>query len=166
MAVASPHGVIVHPGDCLSAIAAANGTTWQAVYQLNRDQIRDPNLVCPGQVLRLPGHGEAAPAPAPAHHHAAPAYHAAAVTSMGAPGSFQHQVAQAESGGDPTAVNPSSGAGGLYQFIPSTWAALGYARQYPGGAQTAPVSVQNQAFAKAYALWGSSPWTPYNGVQP
>lgn len=32
------------------------------------------------------------------------------------------QVMQCESGGDPEAVNPYSGASGLFQFLPSTWA--------------------------------------------
>src|SRR5215469_7898999 len=41
-------------------------------------------------------------------------------------GSYQQCVIQAESGGNPAAVNPSTGAGGLYGFLPSTWAALGY----------------------------------------
>jgi resuscitation-promoting factor RpfC len=68
-------------------------------------------------------------------------------------------VINAESGGNPAAVNPSSGAGGLYQFLPSTWASLGYASAYPGGAQTAPASVQQQAFDKLYAESGSAPWS-------
>ena len=57
----------------------------------------------------------------------------------------------------------TSGAGGLYQFLPSTWASLGFASAYPGGAQTAPVSVQRAAFAKLYAEAGTSPWAPYDG---
>lgn len=33
-------------------------------------------------------------------------------------------VAEAESGFDPMAVNPSTGAAGVFQFLPSTWASL------------------------------------------
>ena len=33
-------------------------------------------------------------------------------------------IEEAESSGDPWAVNPSSGATGLWQFLPSTWAGL------------------------------------------
>jgi hypothetical protein len=76
---------------------------------------------------------------------------------------FEACVISRESGGNPRAVNPYSGAGGLFQFLPSTWAGLGYASAYPGGAQTAPVSVQEAAFAKLYAEAGTSPWAPYDG---
>jgi len=76
---------------------------------------------------------------------------------------FEACVIASESGGNPQAVNPVSGAGGLFQFLPSTWAALGYASSYPGGAQTAPVSVQEAAFAQEYAQAGTAPWAPYDG---
>jgi len=32
-------------------------TTWQAIYNLNRDQIKNPDLIFPGQVLQMPGGG-------------------------------------------------------------------------------------------------------------
>ena len=41
----------VKPGDTLSGIAAANGTTWQALQQLNG--IDNPNLIYSGQVITL-----------------------------------------------------------------------------------------------------------------
>ena len=83
----------------------------------------------------------------------------AASSYSGAPGSFQACVIRAESGGNPQAVNASSGAGGLYQFLPSTWAALGFS----GLPENASVATQNAAFAKAYAQSGTSPWAPYDG---
>jgi LysM repeat protein len=44
----------VRSGDTLSRIAAAHGTTWEAVYALNRDVVGDnPNLIYVGQVLTL-----------------------------------------------------------------------------------------------------------------
>lgn len=67
---------------------------------------------------------------------------------------FLSCIVQAESGGDPTAVNPSSGAGGLFQFLPSTWAGLGYS----GLPQDAPVSEQWAAAEALYAQEGSAPW--------
>lgn len=83
--------------------------------------------------------------------------------STGGMSAFEACVISHESGGNPQAVNASSGAGGLFQFLPSTWASLGYASAYPGGAQTAPVSVQEAAFAKLYAQAGTAPWGPYDG---
>lgn len=44
-------------GDCLWSIAKrklGNGTRWPEIYNLNRDQISNPNLIYPGQVLTLP----------------------------------------------------------------------------------------------------------------
>ena len=32
----------------------ASKTNWPEIYQLNKDQIKDPNLIYPGQILRLP----------------------------------------------------------------------------------------------------------------
>lgn len=45
---------VVVAGDTLSAIAAANGTTWQAIYELNMDTIDDPNLIYIGDQLMMP----------------------------------------------------------------------------------------------------------------
>lgn len=44
----------VRPGDWLSRIARERGTSWQVLYALNRDRIADPDLIYPGQVLRMP----------------------------------------------------------------------------------------------------------------
>lgn len=74
-------------------------------------------------------------------------------------GGYQACVIRRESGGNAGAVNAASGAGGLYQFLPSTWASLGYS----GLPQNAPVSVQNAAFQKLYAQAGTSPWSPSDG---
>jgi nucleoid-associated protein YgaU len=47
--------VTVKGGDNLSKIAAANGTSWKAIYELNKDVIGgNPNLIRPGQVLKMP----------------------------------------------------------------------------------------------------------------
>jgi LysM repeat protein len=45
----------VKPGDTLSNIAAAHHVSggWQKLFELNRDVIKDPNLIYPGQHLRL-----------------------------------------------------------------------------------------------------------------
>jgi hypothetical protein len=68
-------------------------------------------------------------------------------------------VIQRESGGDPSAVNASSGAGGLYGFLPSTWQSLGHS----GLPENASVAEQNAAFAQEYAQSGGSAWSAYDG---
>jgi len=53
--VFQPH--IVQPGDTLSALAQTfygNSGLAQRIFQANPHQIRDPNLIFPGQVLRIP----------------------------------------------------------------------------------------------------------------
>jgi len=51
---------IVSRGDCLwriSRLTYGDGTRYMIVYRANRDRIRDPNLIRPGQTLILPMHG-------------------------------------------------------------------------------------------------------------
>jgi nucleoid-associated protein YgaU len=50
---ASGTHTVVH-GEWLSKIARRYGTTWRTLYALNRDKISDPDLIYPGQELRLP----------------------------------------------------------------------------------------------------------------
>ena len=45
----------VRPGDSLSKIATKyKGVTWQKIFEANRDQIKNPDLIHPGQKLRIP----------------------------------------------------------------------------------------------------------------
>ena len=65
-----------------------------------------------------------------------------------------------ESGGDPAAVNPSSGAGGLFQFLPSSWLAY-------GGGQFAPLpnlATADQQWQIALAAQAQSYWYPWVGT--
>jgi hypothetical protein len=62
---------------------------------------------------------------------------------------------QPESGGNPSAVNPSSGAGGYYQIMPSTWSAYGGS----GSPQDAPMSEQTAVAQKIYQSQGPGAWT-------
>ena len=71
-----PEGaVVVKPGDTLSAIARYHNTALQALVEANA--LRDPNLIRPGQILRLPAQNDgplpASPsAPAPPGRSPAP----------------------------------------------------------------------------------------------
>jgi nucleoid-associated protein YgaU len=45
----------VQKGDSLSKIAKKYpGLTWQKIYEANKDQIKDPDLIYPGQKLVIP----------------------------------------------------------------------------------------------------------------
>lgn len=129
----------VVPGDTLSNIAANYGTTWQTLAAINR--IPDANLIFPGQVFALCGN---APAQQAQVQQAAPVQSAPAVATSG--GSVQdiinqtfggyawqaQRVAACESGFNPNAVNYSSDAEGVFQFLYGTWVGTpyaGYSRQ-------------------------------------
>jgi LysM repeat protein len=172
----------VKAGDTLSVISQreyGSAADWPALWWINRHLVKNPSAIQAGQKLRLSAWHPVLPwltraalaaIPAPA---AAPAPSSGDATDTsatqdpapssgsygGAPGSFQSCVIQAESGGNPSAVNASSGAGGLYGFLPSTWNALGYS----GLPEDASVSEQNAAFAKEYAESGTSAWSAYDG---
>ena len=48
---------VVKPGDSLSKIAQqvyGNMNDWRKLFDANRDIIQDPDLIHPGQTLRLP----------------------------------------------------------------------------------------------------------------
>lgn len=60
-------------------------------------------------------------------------------------------VVMCESGGNPTAVNPSSGAYGLYQIIPSTAAAY--------GCDLSTIAGQHSCAREILANQGPSAWT-------
>lgn len=97
-----------------------------------------------------------------------PLRNAAAVGSMGglaavtgpipvvnaAPSAEWNAIIHCESGGDPTVVN-SIGAGGLFQFLPSTWQGLGGS----GNAANATPAQQLAMANKLHAEAGYTPWT-------
>jgi resuscitation-promoting factor RpfC len=178
----APAHYTVKSGDTLSSIARheyGSRAAWPALWWVNRHKVHNPQMIQAGQRLTLSSwHPRKAwlnraalaaipaPAPAPPVSAAAPVAAPAPVTQpastatySGASGSYQSCVIAAESGGNPSAVNSSSGAGGLYQFLPSTWAALGHS----GLPQNASVAEQNQAFQQEYAQSGTSAWSPYDG---
>jgi LysM repeat protein len=57
-AVPADGKLVVEPGSSLWRIARqvyGTGVEYMAIYQANRAQIRDPNLIYPGQVIEIPG---------------------------------------------------------------------------------------------------------------
>jgi resuscitation-promoting factor RpfC len=182
------HDIMVQRGDSLSAISLheyGTAAEWPALWWANRRQVPDPSMIVPGEQLIVPSRlrvsrwlvraaqvATAAPRHAAAAAAARPASDASvsggaevadtvapAAVRRASPGSFRSCVIQRESSGNPRAVNPSSGAGGLYGFLPSTWHGLGFS----GLPENASVAEQNYAFAKEYAQSGTSAWAPYDG---
>ena len=162
-AAAPPGHYAARPGDTLSGIARheyGSAAGWPALWWINRHAVPDPDVIAAGQRLALSSwHPRQAwldraaraaiTVPAPARPASAPTAAVAAATgpapapaartspeqtSTAAPGSFQACVIARESGGNARAVNPASGAGGLYQFLPSTWQAW----DTPGCRKTRP----------------------------
>jgi nucleoid-associated protein YgaU len=59
----------VQPGNNLWRLARAiygRGTQFTVIYEANREQIRNPHRIFPGQVFAVPGVAAAQPAPQPA----------------------------------------------------------------------------------------------------
>lgn len=73
---------------------------------------------------------------------------------LGGPYSIPAYIVLCESGGNYSAVNPSSGAGGAYQILPSTWALYGGT----GAPQDASKAEQDRIAAEIYADSGTSAW--------
>jgi septal ring factor EnvC (AmiA/AmiB activator) len=73
---------------------------------------------------------------------------------LGGPYSIPTYIVMCESGGNYSAVNPSSGAGGAYQVLPSTWELYGG----QGEPQNAPKAEQDRIAAEIWADSGSGAW--------
>jgi septal ring factor EnvC (AmiA/AmiB activator) len=73
---------------------------------------------------------------------------------LGGPFSIPSYIVMCESGGNYGAVNASSGAGGAYQILPSTWELYGG----QGEPQNAPKAEQDQIAAEIWADSGGGAW--------
>ncbi len=145
----------VKSGDSLWKIAQqslGDGSRWREIYDLNKDQIKNPDLIHPGQVFKLPGDAKGTtgslgqPSQMALEGGTPPAAGAAAIgdgplpggtgvarwkelidraaAATGVPARLLAAVMQAESGGDPNAGS-SAGAQGLMQLMPATARGLG-----------------------------------------
>jgi nucleoid-associated protein YgaU len=62
--------VVVQPGDSLWQLAKKSydsGIRYTVIYSANRDQIRDPNLIYPGQVFAIPAAADGSSQPSTSH---------------------------------------------------------------------------------------------------
>jgi septal ring factor EnvC (AmiA/AmiB activator) len=73
---------------------------------------------------------------------------------LGGPYSIPTYIVMCESGGNYSALNPSSGAGGAYQILPSTWELYGG----KGEPQNAPKAEQDRIAAEIWEDSGPSAW--------
>jgi septal ring factor EnvC (AmiA/AmiB activator) len=73
---------------------------------------------------------------------------------LGGPYSIPTYIVICESGGNYGALNPSSGAGGAYQILPSTWELYGG----QGEPQSAPKAEQDRIAAEIWVDSGGSAW--------
>lgn len=73
---------------------------------------------------------------------------------LGGPYSIPTYIVMCESGGNYSALNPSSGAGGAYQILPSTWEAYGG----QGVPHEAPKAEQDRIAAEIWADSGGGAW--------
>ncbi|MFA9400427.1 MAG: transglycosylase family protein [Acidobacteriota bacterium] len=74
--------------------------------------------------------------------------------TLGGPYAIPTYIVICESGGNYAALNPSSGAGGAYQILPSTWEAYGG----EGLPHEASKSEQDRIAGLIFAESGTSPW--------
>jgi LysM repeat protein len=176
----------VVPNDNLTKLAGANNVTIQRLYDANTD-INDPDLIFPGQQIRVPDPSEqlahrempvnavatkaanvetqaavsssqeAAPAPAPRARVTRPVASAPSATS----GSVWDRIAACESGGN-WSINTGNGYYGGLQFTQSTWNAYGgqsYASRADLASRDAQIAVATRV--QAAQGWGAWPVCSY-----
>lgn len=164
-APAAPKMVEVKPGDYLAKIADENQTTYPRLYSANTE-IQDPNLIYPGQKLRIPSADEqltdrtapvAEPAPTASTKTVAPQ---ASAPKRPAPtqvapvevgdGSVWDRLAQCESGGN-WHINTGNGYYGGLQFTIGSWRGV-------GGSGLPSDASREEQIARAQALQARQGW--------
>lgn len=164
--------ITVQPGDYLSKLAATNKTTVQRLYDKNT-QIKDPNLIYPGDKLQIPAANErltprslptadnasVAPAtsdissPAVAPQSAPQPQVQAATLTSSVDTSVWDKIAQCESGGNWSTDTGNGYYGGL-QFSLSSWQAYG-GTGYPNQAS------RSEQIAVAQRLQAAQGWSAW-----
>lgn len=129
--------VTVQSGDSLSSIAKRNKTTYQRLFFANK-KIQNPDLIYPGQKLRIPGKKEklskralasSAPVTTVSYQQPAAQTYVTQPTQAAAPvknsnAGVWDQLAACESGGN-WSINTGNGYYGGLQFTAGSWAAVG-----------------------------------------
>lgn len=155
------HKVKVAPGDTLAAIAGRHHTTYVRLYNAN-PEITDPDLIFPGEILRIPTAHEQLPNRLKPARPAAPGPSVAAAKSVTpaprpaahAPaGGVWNALAQCESGGN-WAANTGNGFYGGLQFTLSSWQAVG-GSGYPNQASA------SEQIARAQILQARQGWSAW-----
>lgn len=165
---------VVQPGDSLSSIAESKNTNYLRLFYANQS-VSNPDLIYPGQELRIPdpsevlneralpagveaptaqanapSPGASAPAPA-AVPHPARAYSAqTAPAATVAESSVWDRLAACESGGN-WAINTGNGFYGGVQFTLSSWRGVG-GSGYPN------LASKSEQIARAQALQARQGW--------
>jgi LysM repeat protein len=156
-----PKIVEVAVGDTLSKIAEANATTYLRIFYANAD-IADPDVINPGQKVRIPTAEEqlaerALPAKVVAPAVSYSSYRATAprttTVSLPADANVWDRLAQCESGGN-WGINTGNGYSGGLQFNPGTWRANGGT----GQAWQASREEQIRVAENIRAARGFNPW--------
>jgi LysM repeat protein len=162
-AAPQPNNVTIQPGDTLSAIADNHQTTYVRIFDANA-AIQDPNIIHPGDTVRIPANEEQLasrplPADAPAvtsasgSSQAAPAPRTSSYQTTAAPvasGSVWDQIAQCESGGN-WAINTGNGFYGGLQFTLGSW-------QAAGGSGMPNQASREEQIARAQVLQSRQGW--------
>lgn len=162
--------VTVQPGDSLTKIATDHATTYNRLFDAN-PQIQDPDVIHPGDTVRIPDASEqlaARPLPAQvvAVAQAQPTYQyqpraaapqqrrAAQPVAAPSDATVWDQIARCESGGN-WSINTGNGYSGGLQFTDSSWHAVG------GTGKAAQASREEQIaraeMLKARQGWGAWP---------
>ncbi len=155
--------VTVQAGDNLTAIAESNATTFERIYFANTE-VADPDLIFPGQKLRVPTADEKLTArEIPANYVAvatpAPVYMTASARTSAAPapavsdGSVWDQLAACESGGN-WSINTGNGYYGGLQFTQGSWTAAGGSGSPQNASREEQIRVaQNLQARQGWGAW-------------
>ena len=156
-----PVNIVVNPGDTLDGIATAHQTTYVRVFDANTN-IQNPDLIYPGDSLRIPEPGEQLPdRPISAAFAAAQPVAAYTATPHAAPVAYNGSdvwasLAQCESGGN-WAINTGNGFYGGLQFTAGTWLSNGGGAYAP----TANLATPEQQIVIASKIQAARGWSPW-----